>query len=118
MSDATKTDYGKIEIAQDTLATIAGAAVVRCYGIVGMVPRGLRQEVTEILGKDSLSQGVEVRIDGDEVRIDLWVVVCYGVKIVEVASNVMEAVRYEIERMTGLRAVEVNVNVAGIKVYK
>ncbi len=118
MNDSRQTDYGKIEITSEALAAMAGAAAVRCFGIVGMVPRGLRQGVTEILGGDVLSRGVEVNQDGSEVKIDLWVVMCYGVNIGEVAHNVMETVRYEIERMTGLRTIEVNVNVTGVKVFK
>ncbi|KUK36693.1 MAG: hypothetical protein PWP44_1758 [Thermacetogenium sp.] len=118
MGESQQTDYGKIEITQEALATIAGAAAVRCYGIVGMVPRGLRQGVSGILGKDDLNKGVEVRQEGSNVKIDLWVVMCYGVKMAEVARNVMETVRYEVEKMTGLRAIEVNVNVVGVRVIK
>lgn len=118
MAENRKTEYGSIEVSRDALATIAGAAAVRCYGIVGMVPRGLRQGFSEILGKDALNQGVEVFLNGDEVKIELWVVMCYGVKIAEVARSVMETVRYEIEKMTGLRAVEININVAGVRVFQ
>lgn len=118
MSEGRRTDYGNIEIAREAVATIAGAAAVRCYGIVGMVPRGIRQGVAEILGRDDVGQGVEVRFEGDEVKIELWVVMCYGVNIAEVANSVMETVRYEVEKMTGLRAVEVNVNVVGIRVFQ
>jgi uncharacterized alkaline shock family protein YloU len=114
----TKTEFGNIEISSETLATIAGAAAVRCYGIVGMVPRGFRQGMSEILGRDALSQGVDVSLDGEEVKIDLYVIVCYGVKIAEVASNIMETVQYEIEKMTGLRPVEINVNVTGVRVFQ
>jgi uncharacterized alkaline shock family protein YloU len=118
MGEVPQTDYGKIEITPEALATIAGSAAVRCYGIVGMVPRGLVQGVSEILGKDDLNKGVEVKQEGEEVTIELWVVMYYGIQIPQVAQNVMETVRYEVEKMTGLRAVEVNVNVMGIKVFK
>ncbi len=118
MIENQRNNYGSIEIAREAVAAIAGAVAVRCYGIVGMAPRGLRQGVSEILGKDALGQGVEVHIEGTEVKVELWVVMCYGVKIAEVAHNMVEAVRYEIERMTGLRAVEINVNVVGVKVFK
>ncbi len=117
MGQMTKTEYGIIEISSETLATIAGAAAVRCYGIVGMVPRGWRQGVSEILGWDALSQGVDVNLDGDEVEIDLYVIMCYGVRIAEVASNIMETVQYEIEKMTGLRPAAINVNVTGVKLF-
>lgn len=117
MSEVQQTDYGRIEITPEALATIAGSAAVCCYGIVGMVPRGLLQGVSEILGKDDLNKGVEVKQEGTEVTIDLWVVMCYGVQIAQVAQNVMETVSYEVEKMTGLQAIEVNVNVAGVKVF-
>ena len=87
MGQTTRTEYGSIEISGETLATIAGAAAVRCYGIVGMVPRGWRQGVSEILGWDALSQGVDVNLEGDEVKIDLYVIMCYGVRIAEVACQ-------------------------------
>lgn len=116
--DENRTEYGKIEIAEEALATIAGFVAVRGYGIVGMVPRGLRQGVADLLGTDALNQGVEVQLDGDQAKIDLWVVMCYGVKIAEVARSVMETVAYEIEKMTGLHVAEVNINVAGVRVFK
>lgn len=112
-----RTEYGTVEISSEALATIAGAAAVRCYGIVGMVPRGFRQGVQEILGRDALSQGVDVRLDGADIYIDLNVVMCYGVKIAEVAASVMETVQYEVEKITGLRPVEINVNVTGVRVF-
>ena len=118
MSNTQQTEYGKIEITSEALAAIAGAAAVRCFGIVGMVPRGFRQGVSEILGGDAASRGVEVKLDGSDVIIDLYVVMAYGVNIAQVAQNVMETVRYEIEKMTGLRPVEINVNVTGIRVFK
>ncbi len=74
MGNIRRTDYGNVEITPEALAAIAGAAAVRCFGIVGMVPRGLRQGVSEVLGEDALSRGVEVVQDGEEIKIDLWVV--------------------------------------------
>jgi len=113
----TRTEYGIIEVSSEALATIAGAAAVRCYGIVGMVSKGFRQGVSEILGRDDLSQGVDVNLEGDEVKIDLYVIMCYGVKIAEIATSIMETVCYEVEKMTGIRPAEVNINVTGVRVF-
>ncbi|HBG23159.1 MAG TPA: Asp23/Gls24 family envelope stress response protein, partial [Peptococcaceae bacterium] len=60
----------------------------------------------------------EIPQDGSDIKIDLWVVMCYGVNIAQVAQNVMETVSYEIENMTGLRPIEINVNVVGVRVLK
>ncbi len=117
MAQASRTEYGRVEISSEALATIAGAAAVRCYGIVGMVSRGFRQGMQEILGQDALSQGVDVRLEGIDVFIDLYVIMCYGVKIAEVAASVMETVQYEVEKITGLHPVEINVNIKGVRVF-
>ena len=116
MSNTRQTDYGKIEITSEALAAIAGAAAVRCFGIVGMVTEDCARSL-EILG-GCHSRGVEVKQDGSDVIIDLYV--CYGLwgEHSQVAQNVMETVRYEIEKMTELRPVEINVNVTGIRVFK
>ncbi len=41
-------------------------------------------------------------------------VVQYGVRITEVAHNLQQAVRFEVERTVGVPVVEVNVNVQGV----
>ncbi|HBK53019.1 MAG TPA: Asp23/Gls24 family envelope stress response protein, partial [Syntrophomonas wolfei] len=48
--------------------------------------------------------------------IDVYVIVGYGIKISEVASNVIQKVAYVVQNNTGLKVAAVNVNVKGIKV--
>jgi uncharacterized alkaline shock family protein YloU len=59
-----------------------------------------------------------VSIDENLVVIDLYIIVGYGVKISEVAANVMERVRYTTENLTGLTVAQVNVNVQGVRVLE
>jgi uncharacterized alkaline shock family protein YloU len=65
-----------------------------------------------------LSKGVQVRIQENEVVIDLYIIVGYGIRISEVASNVIDKVRFTVENMTGLPVAAVNVNVQGVRVVK
>jgi uncharacterized alkaline shock family protein YloU len=113
-----RTKFGQIIIDEDVLATIAGLAAIECYGLVGMASRKIQDGIVELLRRDNLSRGVEVSIQGDQVNVDLYIIVGYGVKISEVAYNVMEKVRYSIEKTTGLKVNKVNVNVQGVKVGK
>ena len=69
-----------------------------------------------LYGKENLTKGIEVRIEGDQVIIDLYVVVEYGTKINEVAHNVIENVRYAVEDKLGLNVSKVNVNVMGVRI--
>jgi len=109
-------EYGIIDIAEEVIATIAGVAAIECYGLVGMAPRKFADGIGELVGRDSLSKGIEVKIENNEVQIDIYIVVSYGTRISEVALNVMNKVRYAVENMTGLKVVKVNVNVQGVKV--
>ncbi|MHB1651086.1 MAG: Asp23/Gls24 family envelope stress response protein [Desulfitobacteriaceae bacterium] len=108
---------GKIDISEEVIATIAGAAAIECYGLVGMAStRKITDGVAEILGRENLARGVVVSIKENEVVIDLYIIVGYGVRISEVAANVMERVRYTSENLTGLNVSQVNVNVQGVRV--
>jgi len=111
------TQYGKIIITAEAIATVAGGAALECYGLVGMCSRSrIRDGFIELLGKENLSRGVEVRQSGNRIVIDLYIVVGYGTKISEVAQNVMEKVRYVVESLLDLSVEQVNVNVQGVRV--
>lgn len=109
-------NIGQVEISSEVIATIAGAAAIECYGLLGMASRKLGEGIAELLGHDAISKGVDVNQKDGQLYIDLYIIVAYGVKISEVAHNVMEKVRYEVEKISGLPVAEVNVNVQGVRV--
>jgi len=43
------------------------------------------------------------------------VIVQYGIRITEVAHNLQETVRFEVERAVNVPVVEINVNVQGVR---
>jgi uncharacterized alkaline shock family protein YloU len=106
---------GKIEVAPRAIATIAARAVGQSYGIVGMAPHTLREGVAHVLHQRDAHKGVEVRIAGDEIEIDLYVIMVYGTRIAEVARNVQDNVRYAVERALGMPIARVNVRVQGLR---
>ena len=80
-----------------------------------MAARGLRDGVAELLRRESVDRGVEVvEVEGG-LAIDLFVIVQYGMRISEVAHNLQETVKFEIERAVNVPILEVNVNVQGVK---
>ncbi|WP_418792562.1 Asp23/Gls24 family envelope stress response protein [Phosphitispora sp. TUW77] len=106
---------GAVNISEEVIAIIAGIAAVECYGLVGMASRKLKDGIYQILGKEDIKKGVEVSISGREVTLGLYIVVGYGVNIAEVAKNVIERVKYNVENQTGLVVKKINVNVQGVK---
>lgn len=106
---------GSISYANDVIAIIAGLAATEIKGIAGM-SGGITSGFAELLGRKNLTKGVKVELGKEEAAIDLFVIVEYGVAIHEVANKVQENVKKAVETMTGLRVVEVNVNVQGVNV--
>lgn len=115
-SNEMTTKLGKIVIAEELLAMLAGYAAIECYGLVGMSSRKLKDGISELLGRDNLSKGVQIKLEEDQLIVDLYIVVSYGTRIPQVAKNVMEKVQYTLENITGLKVSQVNVNIQGVQV--
>lgn len=116
MGAVTVNSLGEIIISDDVLATMAGITAIECYGIVGMASKRATDGLVELLGSDNLSRGVKVSSQGNEVSIDLFIIVEYGISIAAVAKNVIETVKYNIENFTGTAVKKVNVTVEGVRV--
>jgi len=107
------TEIGSIKISDEVVAVIAGLAASEIPGVAGM--SGTLAGLAEKLGMKSMSKGVKVEVGERETAIDLFIVVDYGVRIPDVASEVQHAVKKAVESMTGLNVVEVNVHVQGVQ---
>jgi uncharacterized alkaline shock family protein YloU len=117
MSIELQTKYGRIEISNDVIATIAGGAAVDCYGIVGMASKNqIKDGISEILRRENFAKGVIVRQENDEVHIDMYIIVSYGTKISEVAHNVQTKVKYTLDQTLGLAVQSINIYVQGVRV--
>ena len=104
---------GNISISTDVIATIAAIAAKSIDGVSGMV-KSLTGGFAELLGKKNPSKGVKVAINGRDVKIDMFAIVDYGVKIPDVAWEIQGKVKNEVEAMTGLNVTSVNVNIEGV----
>ncbi len=114
MSDASS--LGRVQVSPKAIASIAGEAVLSCYGVVGMTASTLRDGIAEILQVDNLHRGVEIRLNDQQIAIDLYVVVEYGTRISEVAHNVMASVKFAVEKALSMPVSEVNVHVQGLRI--
>lgn len=107
-------NYGNIIISDEVVATIAGITAVEIEGVAGM-SGGIVGGIGEMLGRKNLSKGVKVEVQENETKIDLFIIIDYGVKIPEVCENMQEKVKREVESMTGLEVKELNVHVQGVE---
>ncbi len=113
MTDDKK--QGRIEISPQAIATIAGDAVLRCYGVVGMASKNLFDGIADRFQPERWGRGVDVQVRDGQIVVDLYVVVQYGTRISEVAHGVMHGVKYALEQALGIPVAEVNVHVQGLR---
>ncbi|KYG89466.1 Asp23/Gls24 family envelope stress response protein [Metasolibacillus sp. FSL H7-0170] len=117
MSIEIHNEFGQIDIANDVIAQIAGGAAVECYGIVGMASKHqIRDGLTDILRKENFTKGVIVRQEGEDLHIDMYIIVSYGTKISEIAYQVQSTVKYTVNKTLGMSVKSVNIFVQGVRV--
>lgn len=109
------TPLGSINVSPRAIASIAARAARETYGIVGLANKNLLDGLTHALVKDP-SHGVEISFDGERLKIDLYIVVEYGIRIKTVSASLADLVHYQVEKLLSLPVSQVNVHVQGLRV--
>jgi uncharacterized alkaline shock family protein YloU len=109
------TSLGSIHISPSTVATIAYRAIQQSYGVVGLAPKNLADGLRQTITREP-SRGVTVHYNGEDLDIDVHIIVEYGTRINSVAESVANTVRFHVEKALGLRVNSVNVHIAGLRV--
>ena len=119
---ATETSFdlskGSITIETDVIAKIAGYIATSCYGVVGMAYRSKTDEFANLLKKDNLTKGIKVTATDKKVTLDMHIIAEYGTNITVVCNSVINSVKYQVTKLTGLEVGEVNVFVEGFRVQE
>jgi uncharacterized alkaline shock family protein YloU len=110
-AEALSSELGKITIANEAVAQIVARTAAESYGVVAMAPRAP-------LGKllpERPTRGIAVKGTPGGLRIDLHVVVEYGLNLAEVGATVRSRVAYEVARLTGLTVAAVEVHIEDVR---
>ncbi len=101
----------------DSIKQIAAMSAMECFGVVGMSKKSGADDIIELLRKENLGKGVKVSFTAEKkLIIDLYVIVEFGVKIMAVAENLIDTVKYNVEKQTGLKVKKINVFVQSVRV--
>ena len=104
----------EIKIADDVVAVIAGKAASEVSGVYEMAG-GFAGGISEVFsGKKNLAKAIKVEVGEKETKIDVNIIVEYGIRIPDVAFEIQNKVKSAVESMTGLKVLEVNVHVQGV----
>jgi uncharacterized alkaline shock family protein YloU len=113
--DNETSSLGSINVSPRAIATIAYQAALESYGVVGLAPKNLVKGLSQVLVKDP-TLGIEVQFDGNQIEIDIFVIIEYGTRIASVASSVKNTIQYHLETALGLPVKQVNVHVRGLRI--
>ncbi len=118
MSAKIITNEGNISISDNAVATIAGISAMETYGVVGMAAKNATDGLFELLSFKNLTKGIRVTSADKSVNIDIHIIIQFGINISVVSENLIEKVRFNVEKQTGLEVKDVNLFVQGIRTNK
>ena len=105
-----QTDKGLIRVGSEVFTNITGAAATNCYGVKGMAVRSKTDGLVHLLRRESMSKGVRIINHEDgAVTIELHIIVDNGVNLMEISRSIMNRVKYDVTRLTGVEVRSVNV---------
>lgn len=114
MTKEINNQNGSLHISEEVICSIASLATMEVEGVSEMFG-GITSGIVEMLGKKSVNKGIKVVRNDDEIVVDVFVIVNFGIQIQNVALEIQKKVNQSIEAMTGLNVVQVNVHVEGVK---
>ncbi len=109
-------ELGEIKISEEVVLVVAGLAVGEVKGV--SVANSLTDSVVEKFVRKNYGKGIRIEMNDKEVSVDVHVVVEYGIKIPDIAWELQETVKKNIETMTNLSVTNVNIFVEGIVIER
>ena len=104
------TEHGEITISDAVFTTITGAAATNCFGVKGMAQRSVTDGLVHLLRPEAMSKGVKVTYNDDgTVSIELHIIVENGVNLPAVCKAIIDRLRYDVTRITGVTVRSVHV---------
>lgn len=117
MAIKIQTPTGQIEVSNEVIATVIGAAVTDNYGVVDMVSKNfIRDNILELVHSDNYAKGIVLKEENSDISVDVYILASYGTKIPVICQNIQQAVKYNVEKLLGFELKYVNVHVQGVKV--
>ncbi|UXR68691.1 MULTISPECIES: Asp23/Gls24 family envelope stress response protein [unclassified Staphylococcus] len=110
-------NLGNVEIVPEVISVIASIAASEVKGVHGMFS-DKKNSTLERLGRKNLSKGVKIETSDNEIIINVYCSLKYGVNISDTALKVQESIHNAIKTMTALTPKQVNVHITHIDMGK
>lgn len=118
-----KNNLGEINISQETIESMVRLSLTDVKGVVGGSKRTIIKEITDMLmgntnGMDNTSRNIKVEIKENNIFIDLFIIIKYGVRIPDIAWDIQSRVKEELIRKIESDVREINIHIQGIQFPK
>ena len=104
---------GAVTIAPEVLVTIVRLATEDIPGVHSMSTDWTR-DVNRFFGNTNVGDGVQTRVQGERVSVDLYVVVEPDTNMLELGRHIQAEVTRSIEELLGMEVQEVNVHIEDV----
>ena len=106
---------GTIEVSHSFFVSLVSHAIKDCYGVAEMSESGKVETVQSLLfHRTTEEKGVKIINTDNGLRVELHIIVIYGVNIPAIVKSIINKVKYSIEDITGFRVAKVCVCVDGM----
>jgi len=111
-----ESELGVIKIHENVISSIVRKAALAVDGVSRLAGSSFVDNIAEIVGSRKISdRAISIKLDDDKVEIEIKLNMKFGFKVPEVASEVQTAIIEQVESITGMNVVCVNVVVQEIE---
>ncbi len=107
-------EIGKIVIADEVIATIAGTAATEVSGVCCTPSNAKRGAIINWINKKNSAKDCSVEIAENEIYVDISLIIYTGFNITKTSEEVQEKIKNALEVMTGMVCKVINVNIVGV----
>lgn len=107
-------ELGNITVSKEVVAIIAALETIKVKGVAG-ISSGHKAGSVDVLPKKDIAKGIEVWMKPGEAAVTISIITDYEAGIFKVAEEVQKRTKNELENMTSLKVLKINVNVRGVK---
>ena len=105
-----KSEQGEISVSSAVFSNITGMAATNCFGVKGMAYRSMTDGLVHLLRREAMSKGVSITYhDDNSISIELHIIVENGVNLPAVCKAIIDRLRYDVTRITGVTVRSVHV---------
>lgn len=111
----TKEIKGELTFEDKVVQKIIGIALETVDGLLTVDGGFFSNVANKLVNREDVTNGIDVEVGKSQVAVDLNVVAEYGKDIASLYDKIKEVVSREVEKMTSLQVIEVNVTVVDVK---